>query len=211
MKYLPLIWKSLWRRKVRTTFTLLSIFIAFFLFGILMTIRAAFSIGVDLAGHGPADPDPQDQPDHAAARSYENRLQMVPGVEIVSNSNWFGGVYQDAKNAFPQMAVEPEKYMAIYKEFKLPPDQMKAWLNDRQGAIAGRDLAERYHWKVGDRIPIQATIWQPKGGGTTWEFNLVGIYDGDQGVDKSNFFFRYDYLNENRPRARGWSAGTSSR
>jgi len=123
---------------------------------------------------------------------------MVPGVELVSNSNWFGGVYQDAKNAFPQMAVEPEKYMAIYKEFKLPPDQMKAWLNDRQGAIAGRDLAERYHWKIGDRIPIQATIWQPKGGGRTWEFNLVGIYDGDQGVDKSNFFFRYDYLNENR-------------
>jgi putative ABC transport system permease protein len=93
--------------------------------------------------------------------------------------------------------------MAIYKEFKLPPDQMKAWLNDRQGAIAGRDLANRYNWKIGDRIPIQATIWQPKGGGLTWEFNLVGIYDGEPGVDKSNFFFRYDYLNENRAQGEG--------
>ncbi len=198
MKYLPLIWKSLWRRKVRTTFTLLSIFIAFFLFGILMTIRAAFSIGVDLAGMDRLILIHKISLIMPLPESYENRLQMVPGVELVSNSNWFGGVYQDAKNAFPQMAVEPEKYMAIYKEFKLPPDQMKAWLNDRQGAIAGRDLADRYHWKIGDRIPIQATIWQPKGGGRTWEFNLVGIYDGDQGVDKSNFFFRYDYLNENR-------------
>jgi putative ABC transport system permease protein len=198
MKYLPLIWKSLWRRKVRTTFTLLSIFIAFFLFGILMTIRAAFSIGVDLAGMDRLILIHKISLIMPLPESYENRLQMVPGVELVSNSNWFGGVYQDAKNAFPQMAVEPEKYMAIYKEFKLPPDQMKAWLNDRQGAIAGRDLADRYHWKIGDRIPIQATIWQPKGGGRTWEFNLVGIYEGDQGVDKSNFFFRYDYLNENR-------------
>jgi putative ABC transport system permease protein len=203
MKYLPLVWKSLWRRKVRTTFTLLSIFIAFLLFGILMTIRAAFSIGVDLAG---ADrlilihkislimPLPQ---------AYEGRLETVPGVELVSNSNWFGGVYQDQKNSFPQMAVEPEKYMAIYKEFRLPPDQMQAWLNDRQGAIAGRDLATRNNWKVGDRIPIQATIWQPKGGGRTWEFNLVGIYDGEQKVDKGNFFFRYDYLNENRAAGEG--------
>jgi putative ABC transport system permease protein len=203
MKYLPLIWKSLWRRKVRTTFTLLSIFIAFFLFGILMTIRAAFSIGVDLAGMDRLILIHKISLIMPLPEAYENRLAMVPGVDIVSNSNWFGGVYQDAKNAFPQMAVEPEKYMAIYKEFKLPPDQMKAWLNDRQGAIAGRDLADRYHWKVGDRIPIQATIWQPKGGGTTWEFNLVGIYDGEQGVDKSNLFFRYDYLNENRAQGEG--------
>jgi putative ABC transport system permease protein len=198
MKYLPLIWKSLWRRKVRTTFTLLSIFIAFLLFGILMTIRAAFSLGVDLAGmdrliliHKIALVIPLPE-------SYKARLQSVPGVEIATHSSWFGGVYQDPKNFIAQMAVEPQEFMEIYKEFKLPPEQMKAWLEDRQGAIAGRDVAERFGWKVGDRIPIQATIWQPKNGGRTWEFNLVGIYDGDPGVDKTQFFFRYDYLNENR-------------
>jgi putative ABC transport system permease protein len=203
MKYLPLIWKSLWRRKVRTTFTLLSIFIAFVLFGILMTIRAAFSLGVDLAGmdrliliHKIALVIPLPE-------SYKARLQAVPGVEIATHNSWFGGVYQDPKNFIAQIAVEPTEFMTIYKEFKLPPDQMKAWLGDRQGAIAGKDLAERFGWKVGDRIPIQATIWQPKGGGRTWEFNLVGIYDGDPGVDKTQFFFRYDYLNENRAQGEG--------
>jgi putative ABC transport system permease protein len=203
MKYLPLVWKSLWRRKVRTTFTLLSIFIAFLLFGILMTIRAAFSLGIDLAGldrliliHKIALVIPLPE-------SYKARLQSMPGVEIATHSSWFGGVYQDPKNFIAQIAVEPEEFMAIYKEFRLPPEQMKAWLGDRQGAIAGRALADRFGWKVGDRIPIQATIWQPKGGGRTWEFNLVGIYEGDPGVDTTQFFFRYDYLNENRAQGEG--------
>ena len=79
---------------------------------------------------------------------------------------------------------------------------MKAWLADRQGAIVGADLANRFGWKIGDRIPIQGTIWQPKQG-QVWEFNIVGIYDGDAGVDKTQFFFRYDYLDENRRGGRG--------
>jgi putative ABC transport system permease protein len=84
-------------------------------------------------------------------------------------------------------------------EYRLPPDELKTWLADRQGAIAGRVLADRFGWTIGDRIPIQSTIWQPKSGtGSTWEFNLVGIYDGDQGVDRTQFFFRYDYFDENR-------------
>ena len=203
MKYLPLIWKSLWRRKVRTTFTLLSIFIAFLLFGILMTIRAAFSIGVDLAGMDRLILIHKISLIMPLPQSYEGRLQTVPGVDIVSNSSWFGGIYQDPKNFFAQMAVEPEKYLAIYKEFKLPADQKKAWFEDRKGAIAGRALADRFGWKVGDHIPIQATIWQPKGGGLTWDFNLVGIYDGDPGVQTDNFFFHYDYLNENRQNGEG--------
>jgi putative ABC transport system permease protein len=199
MKYLPLIWKSLWRRKVRTTFTLLSIFIAFLLFGILMTIRAAFSLGIDLAGLDRLILIHKISLVMPLPESYKGRLQAMEGVEIATHNSWFGGVYQDPKNFIAQIAVEPREFMEIYKEYTLPPDQMKAWLEDRQGAIAGRDVAERFGWKVGDRIPIQATIWQPKGGGTTWEFNLVGIYDGDKpGVDKTQFFFRYDYLNENR-------------
>jgi putative ABC transport system permease protein len=198
MKYLPLIWKSLWRRTVRTTFTLLSIFIAFLLFGVLMTIRAAFTLGIDLAGLDRLILIHKISLVIPLPESYKARLQGVDGVDLVTHSSWFGGVYQDPKNFIAQMAVEPEQFMAIYKEFKLPPEQMKAWLADRQGAIAGRDVAERFGWKVGDRIPIQATIWQPKSGGNTWEFNLVGIYDGDRGVDKTQFFFRYDYFDENR-------------
>ena len=198
MKYLPLIWKSLWRRKIRTTFTLLSIFVAFLLFGVLMTIRAAFSLGVDLAGLDRLILIHKISLVVPLPESYKARLQGMDGVDIATHSSWFGGIYQDPKNFIAQMAVEPEPFMTIYKEFRLPPEQMKAWLNDRQGAIAGRDVAERFGWKIGDRIPIQATIWQPKSGGQTWEFNLVGIYDGDRGVDKTQFFFRYDYFDENR-------------
>src|SRR5436190_2054670 len=90
----------------------------------------------------------------------------------------------------------------MYPEFKVPPDQLKALLADRQGALVGRDLAARYGWKIGDKVPIQGTIWRPKEG-NTWYFNVDAIYDGDQTIDKTNFFFRYDYLDENRRGAYG--------
>jgi putative ABC transport system permease protein len=135
--------------------------------------------------------------------SYQNRLQQTKGVELASHQTWFGGVYQDPSNFFANIAVEPDRFLKIYPEFRLPADQDEAWRNDRQGAIVGRDLANRFGWKIGDRIPLTATIWQPKQGGTTWEFNIVGIYDGDEGVDKTQMFFRYDYLDENRAQGQG--------
>ncbi len=199
MRFLPLVWKNLWRRKVRTTFTLACVFIAFLLFGMLMTIRAAFSLGVELAGLDRLIIIHKVSLIQPLPESYLGRLRAVPGVQAVTHNSWFGGIYQDPQNFFAQIALEPEVYFGMYPELRLPPDQMKAWLADRQGAVAGRATANRFGWKVGDRIPLQATIWMPKSGtGTTWEFNLVGIYDGDPGVDTSNLFFRYDYLNENR-------------
>ncbi|HVW03541.1 MAG TPA: FtsX-like permease family protein [Vicinamibacterales bacterium] len=199
MKYLPLLWKSLWRRKIRTIFTLASIFVAFLLFGILMTIRAAFGVGVQLAGLDRLIIIHKVSLIQPLPIAYKTRLATVPGVEAVTHNSWFGGIYQDPSNFFAQIAVEPEPFMHIYPEYRLPADQMQAWLADRQGAIAGRALANRFGWKIGDRIPIQGTIWRPKSGtGDTWEFNLVGIYDGDKGVDTTNFYFRYDYLDENR-------------
>lgn len=203
MKYLPLLWKSLWRKKVRTLFTIASLFVAFILFGLLMTIRTAFTFGVDIAGLDRLVLIHKVSLIMPLPVSYQPRLQATPGVEVATHNTWFGGVYQDPANFFAQIAVEPEPFMKIYPEYKLPPDQMKAWLSDRQGAVVGVDLASRFGWKVGDRIPIQATIWQPKGGGLTWEFNIAGIYDGDQGVDKTQFFFRFDYLDENRAGGEG--------
>ena len=199
MKYLPLVWRNLWRRKVRTIFTLACIFIAFLLFGVLMTIRTAFSLGVELAGMDRLVIIHKVSLIMPLPVSYQGRIRAIEGVSDVTHNSWFGGIYQDPSNFFAQIAVEPEPFMSIYPEYRLPADQMKAWLADRQGAIAGRDLAERFGWKVGDRIPIQGTIWRPRSGtGDTWEFNLVGIYDGAQGVDKTQLFFRYDYLDENR-------------
>ena len=199
MKFLPLVWKNLWRRKVRTTFTLACIVVAFLLFGMLMTIRAAFSFGVELAGLDRLILIHKVSLIQPLPESYLERLRAVPGVEAVTHNSWFGGIYQDPANFFGQIALEPEVYFAMYPELRLPPEQMAAWLADRQGAVVGRAPANRFGWQVGDRIPLQATIWLPKSStGNTWEFNLVGIYEGDPGVDTTNFFFRYDYLNENR-------------
>ena len=198
MKFIPLLWKNLWRKKVRTLVTLVSLFIAFVLFGMLMTIRTAFTFGVDIAGLDRLVLIHKVSLIMPLPVSYLPRLQNTPGVELATHNTWFGGVYQDPSNFFAQIAVEPEPFMKIYPEYKLPPEQMKAWLEDRQGVIVGVDVAKRFGWKLGDRIPLGATIWQPKGGGQTWEFNIRGIYDGEQGVDKTQFFFRYDYLDENR-------------
>jgi putative ABC transport system permease protein len=202
MKFLPLLWSSLWRKKTRTIFTLLSVFVAFLLFGILMTIRTAFTFGVEIAGADRLVIIHKVSLIMPLPISYLERLRATEGVALVEHQTWFGGVYQDPSNFFAQMAVDPDAFTKIYTEFKIPPDQMKAWLADRQGVVVGVDLAKRFGWKIGDRIPITGTIWQPKKG-QTWEFNIVGMYDGDKGVDKTNFLFRYDYLDENRIRGEG--------
>jgi putative ABC transport system permease protein len=197
MKFLPLLWSSLWRKKIRTTFTLLSIFVAFLLFGLLMTIRTAFTFGVEIAGLDRLVLIHKVSLIQPLPISYLERLRATEGVTLATHNTWFGGVYQDPSNFFAQIVVDPEPFMTLYPEYRLPPEQMKAWLADRQGAVVGVDLARRFGWSIGDRVPIQGTIWRPKQGGV-WEFNIVGIYDADPGVDKTQFFFRYDYLDENR-------------
>jgi putative ABC transport system permease protein len=129
--------------------------------------------------------------------SYQARLQAVPGVETVTHNTWFNGIYRDPANFFANIAVDPEPFLKVYPEYRLPPEQIKAWLEDRQGAIVGKDLAKRFDWKVGDRVPLQGTIYRPKAG-DVWEFNISGVYDAAAGVDKTQFFFRYDYLDQNR-------------
>ncbi|MHC4910754.1 MAG: ABC transporter permease [Planctomycetota bacterium] len=203
MKFLPIVWRNIWRRKFRTSVALLSAFIAFVLFGILMTVRLAFTLGVDVAGLDRLILIHKVSLIMPLPIAYQTQLQAVPGVELATHQTWFGGVYQDPSNFFAQIVVEPEAHLTIYPEYVLPQDQIDAWLSDRQGAIAGRDLADRFGWEIGDRIPITATIWQPADGGQTWEFNLVGIYDGADGVDRTQFFFRYDYLDENRAGGQG--------
>ena len=203
MKYIPLIWKNVWRRKFRTICTLLVMFVAFFLFGILMTIRMAFTFGVEIAGLDRLVLIHKVSLIMSLPVSYKARLEQTKGVELATHQTWFGGIYQDPANFFANMAVEPDVFLKVYPEFVVPPEQVEAWRNDRQGAIVGRDTAERFGWKIGDRVPLTAPIWLPKGGGTTWEFNIVGIYDGGDAIDKTQMFFRYDYLDENRAQGQG--------
>jgi putative ABC transport system permease protein len=197
VKFVPLIWKNVWRRKTRTLFTIGAIFVAFVLYGLLMTIRMAFGFGVEIAGNDRLVVIHKVSLIMPLPISYQPRLQAVDGVDVATHQSWFGGVYQDPSNFFAQIVVVPEHHRQIYPEYILPDEQYQAWLADRQGAIVGRDLAERFDWEIGDRVPIQGTIWQPKTG-DVWEFNIVGIYDGADGVDKTQLFFRYDYLDENR-------------
>jgi putative ABC transport system permease protein len=199
VKFVPLIWKNVWRRKFRTIFTLLSLFVAFLLFGVLMTIKTAFSFGVDVAGLDRLVLIHKVSLIMPLPIAYEPRLQQTPGVQMVTHQSWFGGYYQDPSSFFANIAVEPATFFQIYPEFVVPPDQMQAWLDDRQGAIIGKDLAARFGWKIGDRIPLTSTIYPPKSGGQVWDLNIRGIYDGAESVDKTQMFFRYDYLEENRP------------
>jgi len=195
MKFFPLIWTNVWRRKIRTTFTLLSIFIAFLLFGIVMTIRAAFSLGVEIAGIDRLVLINKVTLILPLPISYQRQIQQTPGVQVATHQTWFNGAYQQPTNVLTTIAVEPTSFLTIYPEFVMPAEQAAAWLTDRQGAIVGKDLAARYHWKIGDRIPLMSALWEPK---NPWEFNIRGIYDGGRSVDKTQFFFRYDYLEENR-------------
>jgi putative ABC transport system permease protein len=196
MKYLPLVWRNLLRRKVRTIFTLGSIFVAFVLFGYLMAIRAAFAMGVDLAGVDRLMILNKITIIMPLPASYGERVRALDGVTDVTHANWFGGYYQETKNSFANMAVDGESWLRMYPEFALPDDQKKAWLADRAGAIVGVTTAKRFNWKVGDRIPLQATFLR-RPDGKAWEFNIDGIYDSPvKGTDTTQLFFHYEYMNE---------------
>jgi putative ABC transport system permease protein len=204
MKYLPLVWRNLVRRKTRTTFTVLSIVVAFLLFGVLAALNMAFNMGVELAGNDRLVITHKVSIIQFLPESYTARLETTPGVTDVLHQTYFGGIYQRPSNFFMQCPVDPDRLLRLYPEYLLPEDQKRAWLNDRTCAIVGRQTADRFGWKVGDRIPIQATIWRKRDGSSSWEFNLCGIYDGARkGVDTTPFFFNYEYFDEARQFAHG--------
>jgi putative ABC transport system permease protein len=199
MKYLYLIWSNLKRKKIRTILTLLSIMVAFTLFGYLGAIRQGFSQGIDVAGADRLIVRHKVSIIQLLPEAYESRIEQIDGVVDAVHQTWFGGIYQKPSNFFAQMPVKPQEYLDMYPEFLLSEEQRGAWFKTRSGAIAGRGIADRFDWKVGDRIPINATIWTRKGGERTWEFDLVGIYDGaEKGTDTTQFLFRYDFFDESR-------------
>jgi putative ABC transport system permease protein len=196
MKYFPIVWRNLMRRKVRTIFTLLSIFVAFLLFGFLMAVRSAFNMGIDLAGADRMMVLNKISIIMPLPYSYGERLRTLEGVRQVTFANWFGGYYQETRNQFPNMAVDASSWLEMYPEFTLPEDQKKAWLADREGAIVGSVTAKRFGWKIGDRVPLQATIFS-RPDRRAWEFNIRGIYDSPvKGTDKTQLFFHWEFLNE---------------
>ncbi|HWW50643.1 MAG TPA: FtsX-like permease family protein [Verrucomicrobiae bacterium] len=199
MKFAPLILANLFRKKLRTTLTIGSFAVALFLFGLLAVVRGAFNQGIDVAGADRLVIVNKVSIIQPLPFSYRDQILRIPGVKDITFDNWFGGVYQDERNFIPQFAIDTQNQRKVFPEFIVPDDQWKTFLEDRQGAIAGANTANRFGWKVGDRIPIKGTIYQG-----SWEFNLRGIYTGERpSEDLTQFWFHYDYLDERREFGKG--------
>ncbi|HEX6100541.1 MAG TPA: FtsX-like permease family protein [Thermoanaerobaculia bacterium] len=204
MKFAGLLFSNFKRHKTRTILTILSIIVAFVLFAYLGAIRTAFDYGVTMAGADRLIVRHKVSIIQPLPTSYEARIERIDGIADATHSTWFGAIYQDPKNFFGQMPVKPEEFMRMYPEFLLPKEQMDAWLKTRTGAIVGRTTANRFGWKIGDKIPLMGTYWRSKEGDRLWTFDLVGIYDGARKeTDTSNFYFRYDYFDEMRRGGQG--------
>ncbi len=199
MKYFHLVWAALFRRKTRTLFTLLSVVAAFLLFGLLDSVRMAFSnAGSNVAGVDRLVTMSKLSFTMSLPKSLLPRIQAVPGVAEVSYANWFGGIYQDPKNFFANEAVA-ENFLDLFPEWEMPPEQREAFKHTRGGAVVGASLARRFNWKIGDKIPLQATIFPQKNGSNTWTFELVGIFharDPKLESQENVLFFNWDYFNE---------------
>jgi putative ABC transport system permease protein len=204
MKFLSLIWSNLKRRKLRTALTLLSTFVAFLLFGLLCTIKEAFTGGIALAGADRLVVRHKVSLIMTLPVTYKERMERIPGVASAVHLTWFNGIYQDEpKNFFGSFPTEPEAFLGIYPELVLPEAQKQAWLKTRHGAIVGRSLIDRFKWTIGQRISLKSPIW-PHKNDSAWEFEIVGIYEGaKKGTDTSGFYFRYDYFDEGRARGEG--------
>ena len=186
-----LVLRNAFRHKLRTTLTVTGIVIAIAAFGLLRTIVDAWYAGANASSSARLVTRNSVSLVFPMPLSYAPKIRQVEGVTGVAWANWFGGIYISERNFFAQFAINPT-YMDLYPEFVLSDAERRAFAADRVGAIAGRKLADKYGWKVGDQIPLRGTIYPG-----TWTFNLRGIYEGaEEGTDTSTFYFHYDYLNE---------------
>ncbi|WP_116142123.1 ABC transporter permease [Trinickia diaoshuihuensis] len=205
MKFIPLIWAMLWRKKVRTSLTLLSIMIAFLLFGMLQGVNSAFKQTIERSNVNRLVVTNRISITESMPYAYMQQIEALPGVERVSHESWFGPYYQDPKNFIAAFPVEPEREFPAHPEYVLPKDQLAALEHTRDGAVVGANLAKKYGWKIGDRIPLHSTIWvKAADGNSDWDFTIVGIYqDPADSSREDGMFFNYKYFDEARSFAKG--------
>jgi putative ABC transport system permease protein len=197
MKYLHLIWAALFRSKTRTLLTLLSVVAAFLLFGMLDSVRVAFNSSANVEGYDRLITTSKLSITQALPYSLLTQIESTPGVANVSYATWFGGIYKDPKNFFANYAVGPG-FMELYPEYVLPAEQLQTFNSERTGAVVGESLAKQFGWKVGDDIPLQATIWPTKGS-NDWHFKLVGIFklaDKKREGEERQMMFHWKYFDE---------------
>lgn len=205
MKFFPLIWAALWRKRPRTIFTMLSIVVAFLLFGLLKGFTQAFNTPSEFGGADRLVTISKYSLTQILPYSFLQEIRSIEGVKAVSYATWFGGVYKEEKNFFAQFPVDPRSYLEMYPEMQMPEEQKQAFANTRTGAIIAKNLADRYGFKIGDKIPIKATIW-PATFGNVWTFDLVGIFDNPDPAVRTQIeamLFQHEYFDEARAFAKG--------
>ena len=192
MFLLRLLLKNAFRHKLRTGLTLVGLVVAVCAFGMLRTIVEAWYAGVETSSSTRLVTRSNISLTFALPLNYAERLRGIDSVRQVSWANWFGAVYITERNFFPQFAVEPVSYLALYPEYLIPENEKQAFFRDRQGAVVGRKLAEKYGWKIGDQIPLRGTIYPG-----TWTFTLRGIWDGAEArTDEGQMLIQWAFINE---------------
>ena len=187
-----LLLKNAFRHKLRTALTMFGLVVAVCAFGLLRTIVDAWFAGAEASSSTRLITRSATSLTVPLPLAYAQRLRAVDGITSVSWSNWFGGIYITERNFFPQFAVDPTSYLALYPEFVVTDAARAAWMRDRKGVLVGRKLATKFGWQVGDNIPMRGTIYAG-----TWNFTLRGIYDGaDAGTDENQMLMHWAYLNE---------------
>jgi len=186
VRYLPLLWAGLFRRKTRTVLTLLSIVVAFLLFGMLQAVQTAFESGADAADAKRLLTTARYSIIEPLPMAHLKVIERVPGVVGVASADWFGAKYQNESNAFPVFAVDPARYLDMYPEFTIDPAQREAFAKTRTGAVAGQRLVDRYGWRVGQKLPLASEIHARTDGSLNWEFDLVGVIDAEDPAVRGN-------------------------
>jgi putative ABC transport system permease protein len=207
MKYLHLVWASLFRRKTRTLLTLVSIIAAFLLFGLLDAVRSSFNqAGQSANGAQRLQTGAKLSFIQPLPQSLEAQISAVPGVAKVTYANWFGGAYQDPHNQVFSFAVPPN-YLDLFPEVEVTDAERKKFVDTRTGVLVGEQLATRFKWKVGDRIPMQSTIFPDKSGSKNWQFDIVGIVHAKDkktgGFFDQTLLLNWKYFDETTPYNRG--------
>src|SRR5215475_4613052 len=200
MNNFTLVRKNLFRRKLRAVLMIVSILIAFLIVGVLAGVYASFTAGEDIAAADRLVVVNKVNFTQPLPIAYYNRVRSVAGVRKVTHANWFGGYYQDPKNFLIVMAVEPETYTDIFsRDFDFTVEARQAFIRTRTGAIVGDNMARKWGWKVGDRVPIASNTFSQHNGSHTWDLDIVGIFTGNTlQTDTNLLFFQYDYFDETR-------------
>ena len=191
-QWLKLVARNVLRHRLRTSLTLFGLVVAILAFGVLQTVVDTWYAGVN--GAVPSRLLTRNAMSFALPlpQAYQKRISAVDGVRRVTYMNWFGGIYKDPKNFFPQFAIDAASYLDMHPEILVSDEVRRAFLRDRRGAIVGRKLADRYGFKPGNVIQLRGTIFPGN-----WEFVIDGVFDGrDPKTDTSHLYFRWDYLNE---------------